>query len=87
MPLSPIFGSFAALAIRAILADSVPVTSVINEKTNPRIGIRPPFVSLIHLHFFAFGASEVERYMRGLRESKTLAKLLQIQSIDIINVL
>ena len=46
-----------------------------------------PFVCLVHLHFFAFGASKVERYMRGLRESKTLAKLLQIQSIDIINVL
>jgi hypothetical protein len=87
LPLSPIFGSFAALAIRAILADSVPVTSVINEKTNPRIGIRPPFVSLIHLHFFALGAGEVKRYMWRLCESKTLAELHEIQRVDIINVL
>ena len=48
---------------------------------------RPPFVSLIHLHFFALGAGEVKRYMWRLCESKTLAELHEIQRVDIINVL
>lgn len=46
-----------------------------------------PFLRLIHLHFFAFGAGEVKRYMRGLRETKALAQLLEIQGAGIVYVL
>jgi len=56
-------------------------------KTSSHLGSSKPFVSLIHLHFFAFGTGEVKRDMRRLRKSKTLAELLEIQCIGIINVL
>jgi hypothetical protein len=70
------------------LSSLIPCLSlrVSNEQTRA-FEAGKPFVSLVHLHFFALGAGEVKRYMRRLGEAKTLAQLHKIKRVDIINVL